>query len=394
MRRAVALILLSGLMAAGCGGQVPTETTALPASTTSAPGTTAGSTTSAPATTTTALVATTMAATLPPGPGIDMVGPDQYSDGSIVTFLEEGIGGQEFIGPSGVAFLLDEGTEIRAWSDGKLVGVRQEEWSTGYGVLRPHQVLILQAAAPEQVDGVELFLSVEIEGSTLHYPLGTSPDGVPVEAGEVIAVVGAGHALLPLGGEHRANVLLRFAWVPLDHSYSLRYWDQAIRFFPYLGVEASSSTTTSTTVRPADWYESCYNTIGELTDAGYAAMRQIGALTVAADDARSGTASWAAVAEVARTRIIPYLGDVIALAVEVIAADPDTVSTLAATAFQNAAEPLADQAEGLLSDVLAPDGGPVDEAAWAAWWAIWVDSVQDLNDLLSRAPQIAFNCSD
>lgn len=361
--------------------------------------TTATATTAAPVTTvvttssTTTVTAGTTTTTLPIGPGIDILGADHYEDGAVVTYLDEGIGGQQYVGPSGVAFLLGEGAEIRAWADGGLLGVREEEWDTGFGVIRPHLTLVLRSAEPEMVDGEPLLLAIEIEGSTLHYPAGFSEEGIPVQAGEVIAVVGIGDALLPLGGGHRANVLLRFVWVTADGSTSLRYWDQALRFFPYLAAEPSTDVTT-TTIRPSDWFESCYGTIGVLIDEGYAAMRQVGSLTVVVEKAEALTGTWRTVADVAQEWLIPGLEEVLVSAEEVIAAEPDTVSTLAAEAVRGAVIPLLTQARYLVTSVIDYEGSRVDAGAWEVWWTDWSEQVQGLNDVLSRMPQMTYNCSD
>jgi hypothetical protein len=366
---------------------------------TTAAATTAATTTAAPGTTVAATSSTTMitvgttTTTLPIGPGIDIVGTDHYADGAVVTYLDEGIGGQQYVGPSGVAFSLGEGAEIRAWADGVLFGLREEEWSTGFGVIRPHLTLVLRSAEPEMVDGEPLLLAVEIEGSTLHYPAGFAAEGIPVEAGEVIAVVGIGDALLPLGGGHRANVLLRFVWVTADGSTSLRYWDRAVHFFPYLAAEPSTDTTT-TTVRPPDWFESCYGTIGVLIDEGYAAMRQVGSLTVVVEKAEALTGTWRTVADVAQAWLIPSLEQVLGSAEEVIAAEADTVSTLAAEAVRGAVIPLLAQARHLVTSVIDYEGSRVDAGAWEVWWAEWSQQVQELNDVLSRLPQMTYNCSD
>ncbi len=366
---------------------------------TDAAATTAPATTAAPVTTvaatgsTTTITAGTTTTTLPIGPGIGILGADHYGDGAVVTYLDEGIGGQQYTGPSGVAFLLGEGDEIRAWADGVLLGLREEEWSTGFGVIRPHLTLVLRSAEPEMVDGEPLLLAVEIEGSTLHYPAGFSAEGTPVQAGEAIAVVGIGDALLPLGGGHRANVLLRFAWVTADGSTSLRYWDQAVRFFPYLAAEPSTDTTT-TTVRPPDWFESCYGTIGVLIDEGYAAMRQVGSLTEVVEKAEALTGTWRTVADVAQAWLIPSLEEVLGSAEEVIAAEADTVSTLAAEAIRGAVIPLLTQARYLVASVIDYEGSRVDAGAWEVWWADWSQQVQELNDVLSRLPQMTYNCPD
>ncbi|MCU0281526.1 MAG: hypothetical protein MUE66_06835 [Acidimicrobiia bacterium] len=364
------------------------DTTTTAATTTAAPGTTAAATSS-----TTTITAGTTTTTRPIGPGIDVVGAGHYEGGAVVTFLDEGTGGQQFVGPSGVAFWLEEGAEIRAWADGDLFGFREEEWSTGFGVIRPHLTLVLRSAEPEMVDGEPLLLAIEIEGSNLHYPAGFSEEGIQVRAGEVIAVVGIGDALLPLGGGHRANVLLRFVWVTADGSVSLRFWDLALRFFPYLAAEPSTDVTT-TTVRPSDWFESCYGTIGVLIDEGYAAMSRVGSLTVAVEKAEGLTGTWRAVADVAQAWLIPSLEEVLGSSEEVIAAEPDTVSVLAAEAVRGAVIPLLAQARYLVTSVIDYPGSRVDPAIWDAWWAEWFDQVQDLNDVLSRAPQMAYNCSD
>ena len=271
---------------------------------TDAAATTAPTTTAAPVTTvaatgsTTTITAGTTTTTLPIGPGIGILGADHYEDGAVVTYLDEGIGGQQYAGPSGVAFLLAEGDEIRAWADGVLFGLREEEWSTGFGVIRPHLTLALRSAESEMVDGEPLLLAVEIEGSTLRYSrrvLGGGHSGAG--GGGDRCGWGIGDALLPLGGGHRANVLLRFAWVTADGSTSLRYWDQDLASSPtwQLSLRPTRPPPRS---GPPTGSSPATAPLGVLIDEGYAAMRQVGSLTEVVEKAEAVTGTWRTVADV------------------------------------------------------------------------------------------------
>ncbi len=156
-------------------------------------------------------------------------------------------------------------------------------------------------------------------------------------------------------------------------------------------VDTGSSTTTTL---PADWYQSCEKALGVLIEDAHTAMREVGALTRASENAQAGTDPWTGVADRARTWLIPALEELQASAETVLAADPDTVSQVAATWFRDAATALLDQAEDLVARVIDPDSGIVDAAVWDAWWDVWSQTIQDFNDLLSRAPATARSCPD
>jgi len=151
-------------------------------------------------------------------------------------------------------------------------------------------------------------------------------------------------------------------------------------------------TTTSTSALPEGWEDSCDLLVASLIDQGYDAMREIGTLTAAADNARSGAGTWDTVAEIAGAWVIPRLETLLASVDEVLLADPGVVAVIAAEAFRTAALPLRAQAERLLNSVLPAGMGAPDQAAWDDWWRTWSNSVQDLNDVLSRAPQMGYNC--
>jgi len=48
----------------------------------------------------------------------------------------------------------------------------------------------------------------------------------------------------------------------------------------------------------------------------------------------------------------------------------------------------------LVSEVIDPNTDEVDTEAWPAWWATWSQSVQQMTDLLTRAPANANSCPD
>lgn len=160
------------------------------------------------------------------------------------------------------------------------------------------------------------------------------------------------------------------------------------------GTTTITTTTTTTTTLPPGLLESCEASIGMLIDEGYAVMQEVGAVTRAVDEVEAGTGSWVGVAETARVWLIPRLEGLRGLADQVLAADPDTVSRITATAFRDAAIPLLEHAGNLVGRVVDPVSGQVDEASWAAWWHYWLDRVQDLIALLDRAPASAGNCPD
>jgi len=152
--------------------------------------------------------------------------------------------------------------------------------------------------------------------------------------------------------------------------------------------------TTTTSALPEGWEDSCDLVVASLIDQGYAVMGEIGTLTAAADNARAGAGTWDTVAEIAGAWVIPRVETLLASVDQVLLADPGVVATIAAEAFRSTALPLRAQAERLLNSVLPPGMGAPDQAAWDDWWRTWSNSVQDLNDVLSRAPQMAYNCPD
>jgi hypothetical protein len=152
--------------------------------------------------------------------------------------------------------------------------------------------------------------------------------------------------------------------------------------------------TTSSTLHPSGWYDSCENVVAELTAEGFEVSHQAAALTQAVQSARAGATTWADVADTVDGWLIPALETLNASATEVIDADPDAVSVIAARAFQEPARSLQQQAEELVGTIIDPVTGQLDEAAWTQWWDGWSQSVQGLADLLGRAPAMAYNCPD
>ncbi|MBS1195563.1 MAG: hypothetical protein H6R33_283 [Actinobacteria bacterium] len=151
--------------------------------------------------------------------------------------------------------------------------------------------------------------------------------------------------------------------------------------------------TTTTFPRAAGWYDSCEAVVNGLIDESLAMLRETAAVSRAVEAAQAGTDPWALVGHAARTWLVPRLDALVASADEVIAANPDIVSTIAANAFREAALPLRNQAVHLAGSVSPYPGGAVPEG-WALWWAGWERSIQSFNDVLSRAPATAYNCSD
>jgi hypothetical protein len=153
-------------------------------------------------------------------------------------------------------------------------------------------------------------------------------------------------------------------------------------------------TTTSSTLHPPGWHHSCENVVAELTAEGFSASHQAAALTQAVQSAQAEATTWADVANTVEGWLLPALDTLNASATEVIDADPDTVSVIDARAFQEGALALRQQAEELVSTIIDPVTGQLDEAAWTQWWDGWSQSVQGLADLLGRAPAMAYNCPD
>ena len=134
--------------------------------------------------------------------------------------------------------------------------------------------------------------------------------------------------------------------------------------------------------------------VNGLIDESLAMLREVAAVNRAVEAARAGTDPWAVVGHTARTWLVPRLDALVASADEVIAANPDVVSTIAANAFRDAALPLRNQAVHLVGREVSPYPGAAEPDGWALWWDAWEDSIQTFNNALSRAPATAYNCSD
>lgn len=156
----------------------------------------------------------------------------------------------------------------------------------------------------------------------------------------------------------------------------------------------TTSTVAATTTRPVDWVESCEAVMETLMDEGWAISEEAGDLRQATDDAQAGIHSWYGAVDIAEDRLIPRLQGLIDSAEQVLAADPDTVSRIGATAFRDAATPLLAQAQDLVTSVIDPETAEVDEDAWMAWWAEWPQSLQQLTNVLGRSLGSARNCPD
>ena len=163
-----------------------------------------------------------------------------------------------------------------------------------------------------------------------------------------------------------------------------------------VGGESAETTSTvaTTTTRPADWVTSCEAVMETLMDEGWAISQEAGELRQAAADAQEGVHSWYRAVDIAEDRLIPRLQGLIDSAEQVLAADPDTVSRIGATAFRDAAIPLLAQAQDLITSVVDPETVEVDEGAWMAWWAEWPQSLQQLTNVLGRSLESARNCPD
>ena len=80
---------------------------------------------------------------------------------------------------------------------------------------------------------------------------------------------------------------------------------------------------------------------------------------------------------------------------EVIAAEADTVSVLAAEAIRGAAIPLLTQARYLVASVIDYEGQPGGRRRLGGVVGrTGSEQVQELNDVLSRPPQMTCNCPD
>jgi hypothetical protein len=163
-----------------------------------------------------------------------------------------------------------------------------------------------------------------------------------------------------------------------------------------IDLDAGTTTTapSPTTTRPADWVESCEVVLETLQDEGWAVAGKAGDLRRLAEEARAGNRSWYGTVVFTENEMIPRPESLLGTADEVLASDPETVSRIYAEAFRDAAAPLLIQARDLITSVIDPETGLVQEAVWTGWWAEWTASLEELNLVLDRAPASVQNCPD